>query len=138
MVMYVCRRTPRLPGWRKARRVTSSGTLRCWCKACVVSRDMDTREHCEQTLHYSAHPQIQIKNFKYTVTMGAKPKPPPKPVKVTVKPSFKEMAKGGFKDNEVCMRADLASSEQNYHLLSPFTRCPFRMNDSRLVTIMRR
>ena len=72
-------------------------------------------------MHYSARPQIQIKSFQYTVTKYIKPKPTkpkptkpkatpkPKPVKVTVKPKFNEMVKGGFKDNEVCMRAYLVS-----------------------------
>ena len=70
---------------------------------------MNTRKHQGQSLHYSARPQIQIKNFQYTVTKMVNPKPKPKPVKVTVKPKFNEMVKGGFKDNEVCMRAYLAS-----------------------------
>ena len=114
MAVHVCRRTPRLPGWRKARRVSSSHTRRCGTRACVVSRDMNTRKHQGQSLHYSAHPQIQIKNFQYTVTKytSSASRPAPK----TVAPKFKDMVKGGFKDGEVCMRAYLASIGQNYHL----------------------
>ena len=73
---------------------------------------MNTRKHQGQSLHYSAHPQIQIKNFQYTVNIPAAGQGQLK----TFKPKFKDMVKGGFKDGEVCMRAYLASIGQHYHL----------------------
>ena len=75
---------------------------------------MNTRKYPGQSLHYCAHPQIQMKNFQYTVTKYTSSTSGPAPK--TVSPKFKDMVKGGFKDGEVSMRAYLASIRQHYHL----------------------